>query len=92
MDLAQRPMNAQQHGGPIPLARSQRAAHEAAALSRLAIAGQSAQTAKTPAAHSELQQAVDAARELGVGWTKIGDVLGIARGSAYQRYRKRPST
>jgi hypothetical protein len=42
------------------------------------------------AQRDELQAAVDAARDIGLGWTKIGDALGIARGNAYQRYRKRP--
>jgi hypothetical protein len=27
---------------------------------------------------------------MGIGWTKIGDTLGIASGNAYHRYRKRP--
>ncbi|MDP9166675.1 MAG: hypothetical protein M3O32_11555 [Actinomycetota bacterium] len=38
-----------------------------------------------------LHAAVDAAREVGVEWGRIGDVLGIARGNAYQRYRRRQS-
>lgn len=41
-------------------------------------------------ADRELRIAVDAARELDVEWGEIGTALGIARGNAYQRYRKRP--
>jgi hypothetical protein len=92
MDLARQPTNAQPQGDPNPLGRSVRAAQDAAALSRLATATRMVEDTGTPAARSDLQQAVDAARELGIGWTKIGDVLGIASGNAYQRYRKRPST
>jgi hypothetical protein len=40
-------------------------------------------------AQRELQSAVDAARELGAGWGQIGAALGIARGNAYQRFRKK---
>lgn len=40
-------------------------------------------------ARHRLQDAVDAARDVGVDWTQIGDVLGIPRGSAYQRFRMR---
>jgi hypothetical protein len=44
-------------------------------------------------AHAEraLQAAVDAARDQQVPWGEIGSALGIARGNAYQRYRKRLS-
>ena len=37
-----------------------------------------------------LQALVDSARDAGVTWSSIGDVLGLARGNAYQRYRRRP--
>lgn len=41
-------------------------------------------------AQHRLQIAVDAARDAGVAWGgEIGDVLGLARGNAYQRYRHR---
>jgi hypothetical protein len=37
-----------------------------------------------------VQLAVDDARDAGVSWGRIADVMGIARGLAYQRYdRKR---
>jgi hypothetical protein len=39
-------------------------------------------------AATRLHAAVDHARELDVEWGRIGAVLGIARGCAYQRYRK----
>ncbi len=42
-------------------------------------------------AQRELQTAVDAARDLDIGWGQIGSALGIARGNAYQRYRRKPS-
>lgn len=40
-------------------------------------------------AEKDLQAAVDGARDLGVQWGQIGSTLGIARGNAYQRYRKK---
>lgn len=42
-------------------------------------------------AERRLRDAVDAARDAGVAWGTIGQKLGIARGNAYQRYRKRPA-
>lgn len=42
-------------------------------------------------AEGRLRMAVQAARDAGVEWGDIGSVLGIARGNAYQRYRRRPS-
>ena len=41
-------------------------------------------------AQHRLQDAVDVARDLGVEWGPIGTTLGIARGNAYQRFRKKP--
>jgi hypothetical protein len=38
-----------------------------------------------------LQRAVDAARDDGVGWSEIGQALGMRRGNAYQRFRRRPA-
>ncbi|MBJ7339328.1 hypothetical protein [Mycolicibacterium sp.] len=64
------------------------AEHEAAVLS-LADAAQQFRDADTPISRERLESAVHAARDAGVGWTKIGDTLGIASGNAYQRYRKR---
>ena len=60
-----------------------------AALSRLADAASEVRYADTPISQEQLRSAVDAARDVGVGWTKKGDTLGIASGNAYQRYRKR---
>jgi hypothetical protein len=66
------------------------------ALREVSAAGASLQAAK--GAHSvgsveraelHLHAAVDAARDLDVEWGRIGSALGIARGCAYQRYRKR---
>jgi hypothetical protein len=42
-------------------------------------------------ARHHLQLAVDAARDAGVAWSEIGDAVGIARGNAYQQFRRRPS-
>lgn len=42
------------------------------------------------AAQRRLHDAVDAARDAGVEWMAIGDVLGLARGNAYQKFRRRP--
>jgi hypothetical protein len=41
-------------------------------------------------AQRDLQNAVDAARDLDIEWGPIGSALGIARGNAYQRYRRKP--
>ena len=42
------------------------------------------------AAQHQLRAAVAAASDAGVTWMQIGDVLGMARGNAYQQYRRRP--
>ena len=59
------------------------------AVQRLAAAFEHVRHADSPAAQEQLRSAVDAARQVGVGWTRIGDTLGIASGNAYQRYRMR---
>jgi hypothetical protein len=41
-------------------------------------------------AQRTLQGAVDVARDLDVEWGRIGAALGIARGNAYQRFRRKP--
>ena len=65
-------------------------AEQEAALRHLSEATQQVKEADTPTARAQLNAAVDAARVAGIGWTKIGDTLGIASGNAYQRYRRRP--
>lgn len=69
-----------------------RTVEQEAALRRLADADRQVRETDTPASREQLRSAVDAARDAGVGWTKIGDTLGIASGNAYQRYRRRPSS
>lgn len=59
------------------------------AVRRLADAAQEVKHSDTPSSQQQLRSAVDAARDMGIGWTKIGDTLGIASGNAYHRYRKR---
>lgn len=59
------------------------------AVRRLADAAREAQHSGTPDSREQVRSAVDAARDVGIGWTKIGDTLGIASGNAYHRYRKR---
>lgn len=59
------------------------------AVRRLADAAREVQYSNTPGSQEQLKSAVDAARDMGIGWTKIGDTLGIASGNAYHRYRKR---
>lgn len=59
------------------------------AVRRLADAAREVQYSNTPDSQEQLRSAVDAARDIGIGWTKIGDTLGIASGNAYHRYRKR---
>ncbi|BDX34323.1 hypothetical protein TUM20985_48700 [Mycobacterium antarcticum] len=61
-----------------------------AALRRLAEAVQQVRHADTPITQQQLRAAVDSARDAGLGWTQIGDALGIASGNAYHRYRRRP--
>lgn len=68
----------------------------AAAMADVATAGRELAAAKQSGApdsleriQRELQSAVDAARALGAGWGQIGAALGIARGNAYQRFRKK---
>jgi hypothetical protein len=63
-------------GGVVPEATS------AEELLRAVSEAHSSQT------EAQLRAAVCAARQAGIEWGKIGDVLGIARGNAYQRYRR----
>lgn len=72
-----------------PRMRLKWTAEHDAAVQLLAAAAQRVQQSDTPDSRAALADAVDAARQGGVGWTKIGDTLGIASGNAYQRYRKR---
>jgi hypothetical protein len=65
------------------------------ALGEVAAAGATVEAAKRTSsqaavarAEQRLRAAVDRARELGVEWGRIGATLGIARGCAYQRYRR----
>jgi hypothetical protein len=44
---------------------------------------------ETEAARQVLQTAIDDARDADIPWGAIGDVLGLTRGNAYQRYRRR---
>lgn len=61
----------------------------AMARDELAIARDSRVEADIETARDRTQEAVDAARSVGIGWAQIGEVLGIARGNAYQQYRPR---
>ena len=67
-------------------------AEQDAAVRQLADAAEQVKHADTPVSKEQLRSAVDAARDVGVGWTRIGDTLGIASGNAYQRYRRRPNS
>lgn len=62
------------------------------AVARIATAAERMERSDSPGTRAALFEAVEAARVAGIGWTKIGDALGIASGNAYQRYRKRPNT
>lgn len=80
--------------------RSASPAHEdprAVAIRRITIASEAiALVGKTRShgevlvAKSELAHAVGAARDLDISWQTIGDALGMRRGAAYQRFRRRP--
>jgi hypothetical protein len=66
------------------------ALRDVAAAGAVAVAAKHEQSVASPEhAERQLHAAVDIARELGVEWGRIGSALGIARGCAYQRYRKR---
>jgi hypothetical protein len=41
-------------------------------------------------ARAVLRAVVQAANDDGLSWQSIGDLLGIRRGAAYQRFRRRP--
>ena len=43
------------------------------------------------AAKDELDRLVLAAHDTGMTWQTLGEALGVARGTAYQRHRRRPS-
>ncbi len=63
-----------------------------AVMQQIAAAAQRVKESDTPGTRAELFEAVEAARIVGIGWTKIGDTLGIASGNAYKRYRKHPES
>jgi hypothetical protein len=72
---------------------ARKAASEAVVLMESALEGTRAvkqfrDDALVDQADYQLRAAVDAARKAGVKWGEIGEVLGIARGNAYQRYRR----
>jgi len=87
-DSQERDMITEQGGPPRPREHGC-AAKQAAAVELLAAARQRVEAEDTADSRRALHEAVDAARDVGVGWTRIGDTLGIASGNAYQRYRKR---
>jgi hypothetical protein len=74
-----------------------RSQHEAtAAIRRIRDAGDAVYSAKQgrmtdalAAANEDLRATVQAASDVGVSWQTIGDVLGLRRGAAYQRFRRR---
>lgn len=72
-----------------PKLRHRWTAEHDAVVQHLEDAAQQVRNADTPISQEQLRSAVDAARDAGVGWTRIGDTLGIASGNAYHRYRKR---
>lgn len=39
-------------------------------------------------AQRDLREVVQAANDSGVSWQSIGEILGIRRGAAYQRFRR----
>ncbi len=56
---------------------------------RLQVARSSGNRDDVSAIQDQMRSAVDAARRAGVGWAAIGSALDVARGNAYQRFRKR---
>jgi hypothetical protein len=65
--------------------------HISEAMDRVVATKRTQSTELIEDAERELQGAVDAARDQQVQWGEIGSVLGIARGNAYRRYRRRLS-
>jgi hypothetical protein len=69
---------------------------DADAVRKITCAADAARTSKRsgsadePDAQRRLWQTVDDARSDGVSWQTIGDALGMRRGAAYQKYRRRP--
>lgn len=73
----------------LPEVSRHRLADLAAALARVHDAKAHKDGREIEAAQRDLQVAVDHARDVGVPWSAIGDVLGLNRGNAYQQYRHR---
>lgn len=74
---------------------SQRARTEAAAVQRIVEAAEAVTSAKLgQAEHAiveaerDLREAVQVANDSGVSWQSIGEIMGIRRGAAYQRFRR----
>lgn len=74
---------------PRGRARGRWTEEQEAALAALHAAVRHAEEHVSAESRHLVRLAVDAARDVGTGWTRIGDVLGIASGNAYRRYRKR---
>ena len=77
--------------------------NDAAEIQRIIAAADAANSAKQcrtvdrlSVAEQELRCVVQAAHDRGISWQTIGDALGLRRGAAYERYRRRsdrmPST
>ncbi|MCW2515441.1 MAG: hypothetical protein JWR11_4483 [Mycobacterium sp.] len=69
---------------------------EVRAIQRIIQANEERRRAKTEGgaadiatAEHHLQSAIDVASDSGVSWQTIGDALGLRRGNAYQRFRRR---
>lgn len=60
------------------------------AVSAVGVARQGPSYALVEIALSQLVVVVQLANQQGLSWQSIGDTIGIARGNAYQRYRRRP--
>jgi len=59
------------------------------AADAVASAKRSRMADEVASAQTELRAATLAANDRGVSWQSIGDALGIRRGAAYQRFRRR---
>ena len=78
------------HPSPVAATLSPRSADDLLAVLDAAVA-RTREVGAHATAEDGLRDAVDAARSAGIPWGIIGDRLGMARGNAYQRYRKRPA-
>ena len=76
---------------PAPQVVAQHVAELRSLNDRLIVAQKGGKLEEASVVMAQLRSAVDEARAVEVGWAAIGAALYVARGNAYQRFRKPPS-